>query len=381
MIPDREEMLSAYANDELSRVQHDFVEEHLTACPDCRGALAGYVQTRNQLRTLASLPREVDIMHATTSRIAAGGTGFRKPLTGLMRPAMAVIGVVAALAAVVAWVQLVGGPSGTDGFFAKAYAAMEQLQSYRMAGITTSSLNGETTETAFDWSFSTPRDYQGSLSTDGQITEFVIVDGLQYIRGTDAGGGVVIIVDDGFASGSNPSVNESLFSPVPSCQRTLALIDSLIDVEELQGEEIGGVSTRHYLGRVDIDPIFDEALATLDASMPGYEAALETFALQRQATLAVELWIGASDGRIHRLVIDGRAPTVGPVSEEPAIIGWMTFHTDASYSGFNDPVTFEEPVTASGDLEPGWALLGSSGASPPPDTVLERVAEDHASTR
>ncbi len=174
--------------------------------------------------------------------------------------------------------------------------------------------------------------------------------------------GFVQIVDDG------------LFSPVPSRQGTLALLESLINVEEMAQEDIGGVSTRHYQGWIDTDSIFDEVLTNLDASMPGYETALRNFDLQRQVTLDVELWMGASDGWIHQLTIDARAPMVGPLGEGLEIIGWMTFHTEAGYFGFDEPVAFDEPVTSSGELEPGWTLIGSSsGDSPAPSVALERV--------
>ena len=35
-----DELISAYANDELSDAQREFVEEHLSHCPHCRETLA-----------------------------------------------------------------------------------------------------------------------------------------------------------------------------------------------------------------------------------------------------------------------------------------------------------------------------------------------------
>ena len=46
----------------------------------------------------------------------------------------------------------------------------------------------------------------------------------------------------------------------------------------------------HYSGRVDIDKIFDEQLATLDPESPAYEEAIEVLELQRGITIDVELW-------------------------------------------------------------------------------------------
>ncbi|GAI33150.1 unnamed protein product, partial [marine sediment metagenome] len=49
---DIEELLSAYANEELSRTQREFVEEHLSSCADCRTALADYTTVRHWLTSL-----------------------------------------------------------------------------------------------------------------------------------------------------------------------------------------------------------------------------------------------------------------------------------------------------------------------------------------
>jgi predicted anti-sigma-YlaC factor YlaD len=39
---DFEELLSAYADGELSRTQKEFIEERLSGCADCRATLAQY---------------------------------------------------------------------------------------------------------------------------------------------------------------------------------------------------------------------------------------------------------------------------------------------------------------------------------------------------
>jgi anti-sigma factor RsiW len=52
---DYEELLSAYANDELSRTQREFVEEHLAGCAACRQTLAGYAGARRRLSALSAV--------------------------------------------------------------------------------------------------------------------------------------------------------------------------------------------------------------------------------------------------------------------------------------------------------------------------------------
>ena len=123
MTPNREELFSTYANDELSRAQRGFVEKHVASCLGYRTELASHVQVRRQLRNLSEIHQEVGIMQATTTRIAAQNSGFGTPFGRLVRPAIASIGALVALAAIFVSVQL--GGSSQDGFFAKAYAAIE----------------------------------------------------------------------------------------------------------------------------------------------------------------------------------------------------------------------------------------------------------------
>ena len=68
---DLDELLSAYANGELSRTQREFIEEHLSSCADCRVALADYTEVRQQLMYLKATPSMPDLSEATMSRIRA----------------------------------------------------------------------------------------------------------------------------------------------------------------------------------------------------------------------------------------------------------------------------------------------------------------------
>ena len=66
-----DELLSAYANEELSRTQRKFVEQHLSSCDDCRSTLAGYTWVRSRLASLRTTPIEANIKEATMLKIDA----------------------------------------------------------------------------------------------------------------------------------------------------------------------------------------------------------------------------------------------------------------------------------------------------------------------
>jgi anti-sigma factor RsiW len=66
---DYEELLVAYAGDELSRAQREFIEEHLAVCADCRDTLAGYKNVRQRLGVLSVMEQKPDIKGGVMSKI------------------------------------------------------------------------------------------------------------------------------------------------------------------------------------------------------------------------------------------------------------------------------------------------------------------------
>src|SRR4030042_3269505 len=70
-----DEMLSAYANDELSPEQRKYVEEHIQGCTDCRKKLNYFKEIRNHLISIEEVPPPVDAVE----KIMAGIKETRKP--------------------------------------------------------------------------------------------------------------------------------------------------------------------------------------------------------------------------------------------------------------------------------------------------------------
>jgi len=99
---DLEELLSAYADGELSKTQREFIEEHLTGCADCRETLAEFEAAGRQLSSLRETPVESDIRTATLSKIKATEALPDKPYRRWLRPALAITAVVAVIAVLLA---------------------------------------------------------------------------------------------------------------------------------------------------------------------------------------------------------------------------------------------------------------------------------------
>ena len=332
---DIEELLSAYANGELFRTQREFVEEHLSSCADCRAALADYIAVRQHLVSMRATPVMPDIKEVTMSRIKA--TDIIKPFRRWIRPALVAVPVVAILVAL-----LVLHPWSTSldpgGLIAKAYAATTELQSYRMFSSIKSTLEGKTSEATFETEFVAPDRYRGKATTNGDWVEFIIIGDKQYIRDSDPSRTTSV----GVLSGS-----------ILSKEDTLRLLDRLTDLEKLLDEMIDGVDCLHYKGRIDMARTVEEQMANLDPAQPGYEQMLEAMEQLRQMKTEVELWIGKDDYLIRQIKYDMQVP-----SEDSG--QWDTLSSKVQYYDFNEPIEIKPPVTASGELLPGWRLVDSS---------------------
>jgi len=356
---DMEELLSAYANNELRLMQREFVEEHLDICPDCRASLADYVWVRQSLTSLKTAPVEADITKATMSKIGAE-EGAKRPIPRLLKPALIGVPLIAAIVvSLVLW--LPGGGVGIP--IAQAHAANSALQSYGMRGSTTSAQNGTVSEAAFIWEFVEPERSHGTLNIDGVEREFIILGDEQYVR---TGDGVQ-------SSGSVVIMSDSLFDVVPSIRGALRLIDSLKDVEALPTEQLEAgeqFQSLHYRGAVDMDRIIDGQIAALDPQSPEYEATVEALDMQRSIKIDIDLWIGEEDYWIRQLKFDAQLPAIssGPQGVEQK--GWVSYSTIARYYDFNKPIEIEQPFMPSGELQPGWQRAGGT-SSPAPTVTMD----------
>jgi hypothetical protein len=355
-----QELLSAYANDELPLTQREFVEEHLTSCDDCQRALADYESVRLQLSSLSVAEFQPDIQEATMSQIETLRTpGVPVSIQKILRP-----GLITAALVVVAVAALLFRFSGDSpvGGIASAYAATEALQSYRMSGSTIVSANGQSSVVGFEWEFTDKDRYHGKIiqgAPANSVEEFIIVGESQYQRISEGNQFSTTIID---VSGEGAF---NVFNPFPGKQGTLDLLNSLIDLSDLPDTEISGVQTTHHRGRVDIDKIVDEQAAILDPNAADYQANLDFLDIQRKIIINVDLWIGKDDFQIRQMRLEGIAPTTGSGGVEQG--DPMKWDTTVEFFDFDEPISIESPLTVSGEVQSEWRLSGG----PPTPPIIE----------
>ena len=354
-----QELLSAYANDQLALTQREFVEEHLTVCASCQRVLTDYQALRIQLKSLQTTKITPDIRESTMSRLG-GVRIFSVPMPDqkFLRPSLVIVAI--AVVAVAALSFRFSGGSTVGGVEA-AYAATEALQSYRISGSNIVSMNDQSSEVGFSWAFTDKNRYHGMIFENGQTEEFIIVGEDQYRRVTVDNRSSSTFIDESGEGGVN------IFSPFPGKRDTLGLLNSLVDIRDLPDTVVGGVQTTHHRGRVDIDKLRSHAIAldplagdfrdNLEAlGIPAidYQEALEFLGAPRKIIVNVDLWISKDEFHIRQMKLSGAAAATSSGGVEQ--IGGITWDTTVKFSDFNETINIERPLIASGNVQSYWRL-------------------------
>lgn len=334
---DINEMLSAYANDELFGTQRKSVEEHLLTCTDCQATLAEYVALRQRLTALAEISTLPDIVEATMQRIKTAGES-KRVVTQKMRLALVSVPIVAIVIALVI-LQPWSSSLGPQRVLAKAYTALSEVQSFRM-----------------ELSVSGTSEEEGNIEATG-LVEYGAADN-SYCKLVVNGELVeeIIVVGDQIYSrvvGTDGTPDYSWF--IPSREKTQELLQSLINLELLPDETIDGTDCYHYRGMVDFTRLHKELIAQLDPEDPYYEIRKESLERSAEFTRQLwrqefEIWIGKDDYLLRKEIMFYQ---ITPPEPEEQVTATRTMR----YYDFNETIVIMPPVDDGGELLPGWTQL------------------------
>jgi predicted anti-sigma-YlaC factor YlaD len=107
---DFKDLLSAYADGELSRTQREFVEEHLYSCINCRTILEKYRSVNQKLTSLREVPIMSDIKGTIIQKIKE--EPVRKPLINWLRPALGITAVITLITVLLTGILEMSGTTG-----------------------------------------------------------------------------------------------------------------------------------------------------------------------------------------------------------------------------------------------------------------------------
>ena len=330
---DYEELLSNYANNELSNTQREFIEEHLSDCAGCRKTLTGYTSVRQHLGALTDIQHKPDLKEAVMARIK--GTNARDTTRKWLRPVLVSLPVISIMITLLI-IQPWNGTNDSKGLLADVISASENIQSYRVESYSSSSHfnqpDAEPTIREEFWEFVLPDRIHAILNhahnsiSNGVVTrveertEFYVIGESLYYR-TD---------NDIDLSLENNSFYFTHVRSNPSQEYIIGMLQFAFDLRQLPDENIDGVDYLHYEG------------------------------ISKMGGIPLEIWIDKDEHLVRQ--------TMQNWEDE---MGVSTHST--RYYDFNTDIAIEPPLTATGELLPGWEVKDmESTIAPIP--VFEAIA-------
>jgi len=328
-----DEMLSAYANDELSPEQRKYVKEHIQECADCRRKLNEFKEIRNQLTAIEEVPEPTEAVE----KIMAGIREMRKPdvFRQLRIPAFVAVPLVLVLVLLMT-LQPWNSMSDTQSVIAKASAAIADLDSYRISmTVEEYKQNEETSVYYFFMEYSDPDRYHVLQTDNDSDLEHIFIGDQQYYRNYTS-------------IGIGSRVTTGVYASMLDKDYAVNVMDTLKDIKKLPKETINGTLCLHYSG------VWDEEKALMKSweqqektgrTVPD-EAKEKALKEARQRALendgpVFDLWIGKDDYLLREMKREFSSDDYG-------------FTMDIMFYDFNQPVEIKAPLNSNGELLPGW---------------------------
>jgi hypothetical protein len=248
--------------------------------------------------------------------------------------------------------HLSGSFLGVSGVIAKAYAATERIESYRI-------VSDAYTRSAYtdyenilvghsEAEYASPSRYHQVYQGTSISSEMIIIDNKVYIKGETM----------------RPQTPEQVTESLPSKEQTLEGLESLANIEELKDEYIDDTLCYHYRGTIDMDKYLEKYLSRLIEQMEsswGWVDELEEFDLEeeieesianveerwRRDEIICDYWI-SKDDYLVRQADWVRRPLSDPLEVNKELI------ITSKYSDFNEDIIINPPLTETGELEEGW---------------------------
>jgi hypothetical protein len=339
---DIEELISAYADDELLGTQRDFVEEHLASCADCRVTLEDYRLIRRQLTSLRATPVPAPIHAATLLGIKKARS--RNLAHRWLRPALVGVPLAATLAAL-----LVLQPWSTTtpgGALARTFNAIAGVQSFRTSNSEKVILQGSTTEieSFILWEFATPDNWHMVITQGDNKQERIHIGGLTY----------VLPWTEPISDSTAGAFTDWAPPTAPSQEQTIKTLQDLMKfgtLVQVVDETVNGALCLHYWGATDWNQLVDTKEASLNQADTQYEQKFAALEAERTNRTHFEIWIGKDDYLIRKWQQEEVSSSL--------YRSWTTLYYD-----WNKPIVVEAPLDASGNLLPGWKLGTDSSTGP-----------------
>jgi hypothetical protein len=367
---DLQELLLAYADDEISETQREFIEQHLEDCVKCRITLSEYKKARENLLSLRITPSVPDMKEKIMEEIQKMKTGILKRF---LRPALIAVPVVVIVALVLA-LQPFGTSEDTSGVIARAYAATSKLNSFKYE--------------KDDYRQDSPS--KEPVHTFHAEIEYVAPDQFHILSESNTTPGMEgpmekIVIGDTLYQNTPVTVKmeSEYFDELELTEdKTLDYLNMMVEVETLEDEIIDGTECYHYVGEVDMGkyleahrPILERSYYRMDKNLPwGMTTSLEDFiedsnARSRTQDMTFEIWIGKDDYLLRQAKFTYKTRE-GEVSDWNKYISFGILR----YYDLNKDITIEAPLDESGELLAGWSSYTLESLEIPDESDTPEVA-------
>lgn len=245
--------------------------------------------------------------------------------------------------------------SDTQNVFAKASEAMSQPQSYRTTLLLTTNFESQTMEYSFAAAYASDNRYHVTITFNDASAEFIRIGGKLYRHD---------ISDTEPIHYSSPSILAK--------EGTIEMLGWLTNVESLPNVDIDGTDCLHYRGEFDLERMISELRTA------GQTTEAEILEQWQDTITEFELWIGKDDYLIRKMVQEMRSPVRTPSGD---IEYWNINKSEARFYDFNVPIVIDPPLTASGELLPGWELVPSEPDLIPTPSKEPEILHDFEPTQ
>ncbi len=217
---------------------------------------------------------------------------------------------------------------------ARAIDELNELQTYRFEMTGTITQNGETSQGNMSGEFVSPDRLHLVDYSDGETHEGIRIGTTEYIRQSDSDSWTIRDWPPTMASTRNNFAFQ-----------TIEIIDSLIELVELRGDTIDGVSCFHYRGNIDMEAQLEEQIANLDPTLPGYEEQLKLYEQLIQSEHNVEFWIGKEDYLLRRMDTQQDVTYTDDIGKDTESEVNINVFCSYRFYDFNQSITIEPPAT------------------------------------
>ena len=233
---------------------------------------------------------------------------------------------------------------GPEEVISNAIEAIKEVETYRTDMIVVHTENGETTQSSILYEFASPDRLHTLQVYEDETLESIII-GQKYYQFETTNNKWHVRQWPGEVSSINMAVG------------MVEMLDSLVELKEMKGEDVDGSECFHYRGSVDMKAKGEEEKAKLDPSDPFYDELLKSLETYGKWQYDIEFWVDKETYLIRQLKQHQEITFIRDADEEDEREEHQAISTTQRFYDFDAPIIIEPPPA---ELVEGINLIANS---------------------